>query len=665
MNELLKKKWFVYLAGFAFFFAVIRYWGFYEDAGRYLLQVIHYLHPERFIDDVPFMYGNQDSFTLFSPIISLFYKLFGVNKGAIIATLALQSLWCGAAIWLMASWTKTAQCPKYGLPAFIICVATLMNKMYGSGNYFPILDYILVARFLAFGLSLLGFATFFSKHKWLPLVFFSSGSLIHPLIGGWGIPLWLFSRFPKTRLPILIASILFPLTGFLHIGLLDFYSQDWSNVVKGFTPNNSDLLIFALILLFWILMHKLTRNEQFSKFSLNMFWVCFAGLFFQCAASYSGHMLLFQAQPYRVQLFCFVPMFPIFAILVHEQITSGIRLPTWLKVSDGIIKACFVAALLFLLAEASLGNYIQISLANNPGNARLAYALASLPAQLFVIHKIVLTLLAVLCLIKRRIWFATIFLFSFFNDYATTLPLIGIIIFLAPAMSSQLKNGLITFAGVYTFAELLMSLPNNPIQGSTIAAPILFIALFITIFAACLWKRQKKALVPIIIGLVALFSWDFANWDSRNLSQIESENQMDAFLDKPAFPQIKNRGRMLYVVDGEQPLESRFVFLNGTYADVTINVGEIFYKGQHFESTKRKSALLYGDTTPANLFGFGEGIVDVYNNPDTLTTKVDYLCKVGEISHLVTHYGTMPFIKADSLYLDFKKKFVYLYECNQ
>lgn len=333
MDQVLEKKWFVYCAGFAFFFAVIRYWGFYEDAGRYLLQVINYLHPERFIDDVPFMYGNQDSFTAFSPIISVFYKLFGINNGGIISTLLLQVLWCTAAISMMLSWTRLANCPKYGLPIFVVCIATLLNKMYGSGGYFPILDYILVARFFSFGLALFGFATFFEK-KWISLALFIFASVIHPLIGGWGIPLWMFFNVPKAKLPVLVAAFLFPLTGFLHYGRLDFYSPEWANVVTCFSPNNHDLVIFSLILLFWILMYKLIRNELFSRFSLAMFWVCFVGLFFQCVASRTGHMLLYQVQPYRVQLFSFVPMFPVAAVLIRESRCRELKILSWLNFNE-------------------------------------------------------------------------------------------------------------------------------------------------------------------------------------------------------------------------------------------------------------------------------------------------------------------------------------------
>ena len=88
MRDIIKKNWLLFSVGLVLFFSVIRYYGFYEDAGRYLLQVVNYLHPERFVDDVPFMFGNQDSYTLFSPFMALVFKVFGVNGGAFGAVFA-------------------------------------------------------------------------------------------------------------------------------------------------------------------------------------------------------------------------------------------------------------------------------------------------------------------------------------------------------------------------------------------------------------------------------------------------------------------------------------------------------------------------------------------------------------------------------------------------
>ena len=166
MSSILKNKFFVYLVGLAFFFMAFRYYGYFEDAGRYLLQVVHMLHPGRFADDVPFMFGNQDEFTIFSPLIALFFKALGVNIGGIVALLGIELLWGVAAITLFARWFKFFNRPAWTLPAFFACLVTLTGRMYGSGAYFPIFDHILVARFFAEVFILFGLAFFWARNKY-------------------------------------------------------------------------------------------------------------------------------------------------------------------------------------------------------------------------------------------------------------------------------------------------------------------------------------------------------------------------------------------------------------------------------------------------------------------------------------------------------------------
>lgn len=660
MSNLFERKWLIYLIGVCFFFALVHYLGFYEDAGRYLLQVINFLHPERFTDDVPFMYGNQDSFTIFSPIISIFYKLLGVNKGAILATLTIQLLWCIFAIRLMISWASHANCLKYALPIFIICIATINNRMYGSGNYFPILENILVARFLAITLVLGGFSQFFNKNKFYSLSYFLVAFVIHPLTGGWGLPLWIFFHYPKFKYPILLAAILFPLTAFFHVGLLDFYSADWSYATNCFTPQNKDFVTYALILTFWIFMFKLLEKKSFSNFCLNMFWICLVGFYFQLMGAYTGHMLLYQAQPYRVQLFCAIPMFPIFAIFAHDFFSKSDLFSLIFLSNKRIIKTFLVGSFIILICHTAFTTFSQIYFDSSWGNANTAKTLISVSSKIHFFPQAITFLLTLLFFISKKSHYFFIFLFSFLNPSITILPLVGIFLFLSPSLRENIKNVIIAFTSAYTFFEILTSTASNSVQESTIAFPLLLAVIFITL----LTFLTKKAILPLIFLILAISVWDIYKWDARGKERQEAEAQMDTFFDQPIFPQIQNRGRILFVVDNEAPLESRFVFLSGTYADKTINIGEIFYKGQHFASIRRKGALFARDTNSINSKQILDGMHYVYNDPDTLSTRTTYLCNLNEISHLVTDFNHLALTKEDSIYLEQKKTFVYLYGCN-
>ncbi len=666
MLSLLKNKWFVYIAGLAFFFTLFRYYGYFEDAGRYLLQVVHFLYPERFVDDVPFMYGNQDNFTVFSPLLVVFFKVFGVNYGGIIAVLLLELFWGISAITLFVRWTKQWGQPAWALPAFVACLVVLTNELYGCAAYFPIIDHILVARFAAEGFVILGLAFLWSKNRYVSLVLFLLASALHPLMGGWGIPLWILYHFPKVRWPLTVAVLLFPLSGFLHLGRLDFFSEGWFGPWLPYTPTGEDALVFSGILVFWWLVWKFSKNFEVSRFASVIFWLCLVGIYWQYAGIGLRHQLLVQAQPYRVLWLTFVPMVPVAALCLWDYFRECSALSRWLESHTGWVRTLFVVSLAFLVVSGFLGNMVQLALEQNVGRPDLALYLMDLPARLVPFHKFVLVLLVVVCLAERRFWLAIAFGLSLFNGCLTILPMIAIVFFLIPAITGRLRDLLVAFAVVVSFTEYLSALQSSPLLGSGVQSSAFLAMLFVLVlWIACLCRGSGLGAlwIPFAIMVAVFAVWDVAKWDVRDELRLWDERQMDAFFDKPVFPQVQERGRILFVENGEFPLQSRFKFLTGTYADETINIGEVFYRGHFLDARFRKNALLLGDTVLGVWGDYSKRIADVYANPDTLLSRVRYLCGLGEITHFATDYGNMPLPRQDSVFLDVKQKFVWLYGC--
>lgn len=666
MIDLLKKKWFIYTAGLAFFFILFRYYGYFEDAGRYLLQVVHFLHPERFVNDVPFMFGNQDSFTVFSPLLVVFFKIFGVNHGGMVAVFLLELLWGIASITLFVRWTRLWGLHTWALPSFMACLVVLTNKTYGSGAYFPIIDHILVARFAAEIFILFGLAFLWSKNRFVSLVMFLLAAVLHPLMGGWGIPLWLLYHYPKMRWLIGVAAVIAPLTAFLHVGRFDFYPVDWFGNRLPFTPTGEDALFFAGILVFWWLVWKFSRNLSVSKLASVFFWISLIGIFWQYAGILMRHQLFVQAQPYRVLWLGFVPMLPMGALCIWENRDCLSRLSLRLLSRKSLIRAVFGMSLAYFVVSAFLGNMVQLALEQGFGDMETARSLMDLPTHLLPIHKIVLCVLTVICLVERKYWFAISFGLSLFNGSLTILPMVVIAFYLFPSIEGWLKNVLVTVAIVISFVEYLSGLQASPLLGSGVQSSLFLVILFGLVFCiVCMPKKsnEKKLWLPVLLVIVSFFVWDSAKWDVRSESRALDECQMDAFFDETAFSQIQDRGKILFVENGEFPLQSRFKFLTGTYADETINIGELFYKGQFLEARKRKNVLLLGDTVLGNLGNYSRRIAEVYASPDTLFARVEFLCEIGEITHFVTENTRMSLKRLDSLYLEKKNKYVYLYGC--
>ena len=668
MQCLLHKKRFVLVASIALFFALVRYYGYYEDAGRYLLQVMNFLHPERFVNDVPFMFGNQDQFTVYSPVMALVLKIFGVNAGGVVAVFVFQLLWCGGLVLVVERWCGKFARQAWALPVFAICVSTLTFEMYGCGAYFPVIDCILVARFVAEVFMLFAFAFFFYRNKWISLAFFVVATTVHPLMAGWGLLLWLFYFYPKSRWPILLGVLLFPLTAFLHVGRLDFLPLDWLDRPIFFSPKGMDFVFHMALLAFWFAMGRMVKYFQISRFAKCVFWVCLSGLFLQYVGIFMEHVFLIQAQPYRVQWFCIILSFPVFAVFLHEQLVLP-SLPQALrgiKVSPKIVKATFAVGLLVLSACAFLCNYIQLTLEQGGAGTDFAIALVDLPDRLVVLQQVILAVLLLLSLVERRFVLALVFGYSLLNSFVTLLPILAIVFYLAPNLSERLKALLVAVVTAMTLAEMLCALPISPMQGNA-----LWNAVFLgVVFVSALWFMRvkdgescRKKLSPLALAMIAFAVWDICNWDARSEEMRDDERQMDAFFDAPVFPQVNDRGKMLFVEAGEKPLQSRFKFLTGTYADETINIGEIFFEGQFKEARRRKNALLNGDTVLRNMGDYRKRIQALYRDEGALASRVEYLCQSGEITHFATDYNDMPFDRLDSAHLDVKKKYVYLYGC--
>lgn len=708
MLKIMENKYLMYILGIILFFSLFRYKGYDYDAALYLLQVINYLHPERFVNDVPFMFGNQDSFSIFSPIIAIVFKVLGVNCGGIVVTLFILLALVIAIVTLIRRWLKLFNAEQWQTPVVLAIFIILLGKEYGSGSfYMDLFEPYLVARVFAEVLIVVGLAFFFSKNIYISLITFIFATLMHPLMGGWTLPLWLFFHFPKFRAPILIISLFAPLSGFLHIGRLDFYPDDWKPLY--YSPGWKEFVSYLGLLIFWLTMHKHFKEGLPSKFAISLFYVSLIGFYWQFIGSYTEHLLLYQAQPFRVQWLCTIPTIPFFALYLHNSIKKNQKatIQDYATFSLGLCtiagyqwfvliaitvlvvfntlgkknivampctweKTLFVLSFLFLLTNSALKNFIQLTMEQGLGNMELALAWLNAPPILDSVEHILLMLLVLRCLSKKRYGHTLIFALAFCNTNLRVLPLIGVFLLLFSTLKPASKKLLLSFAISFSFIELLNSTYRigsteiMPLEDAAIPSLILFAILFVFIFKIMQSHNnlsKLKTLIPFFILGLSLSIWDIYRWDSRNESIAVNEKQMDSFFNETIFPQVKDRGKLLFTIDRESPTQSRINFLTGAYADESIYVGEVFYKKQFFESNRRRSVLLRGDDKPADMAYFGHKIWEVYSNPDTLLSRVNYLCQAKEITHFATDYTSMPLPRLDSIFLEKKQKNIILYGC--
>lgn len=705
---LFEKKSILYPIGILFFLTLVRYKGFDSDAALYLLQVVHYLYPERFINDVPFMFGNQDSFSFFSPVIAQIFNVLGVNKGGFLATLLMLVAWSGCAITFLNKWMEKFGLKVWSILLILVFFSLLLNRDYGSGCfYLPVMEPYLVARVLSEVLVLAGLAFIFCKNKYVSLALFVLSSLIHPLMGGWALPLWLFFHYPKTRILVVVFSLVSPVSGFLHLWRFDFYPPDWRPLY--YTPGLEEFVSYSGLVLFWFFMYRKLNKPLLSKFAISLFWVSLIGFSLQFVGCWSAHLLLYQAQPFRVQWLCYLPVIPVFAIylqeILYEQrklsvvdyigmllgvaavanqqwlwfffvVACGVACLLWMVKINGFadswIKVMFVLCFVFMVVNSMTESFVQLALEQNLVDASRAISWIFVPQKLVYVEKILLVVLSFICVRQRSLWFALAFALACCNSELKMVAIVAIVLYLVPDIKTLFRKVLIALASTVSFVGLLCSSDSfNPFQSVVVQRfPVIGIVFLLFVFALCLWMlvlkcsaNANKYLVPLILFMFLLTIWNVCTWDARDEQQIRRERQMDSFFKTPLFPQVADRGKMLFVVEYEAPIQSRINFLTGAYADESIFVGEVLYKGQYVESNRRRSILLRGDSILADMTNFKENIYLIYQNPDTLLARVNYLCHAGEITHFVTDGVNSTLPKLDSAYLDAREIAVYLYGC--
>jgi hypothetical protein len=342
------------------------------------------------------------------------------------------------------------------------------------------------------------------------------------------------------------------------------------------------------------------------------------------------------------------------------------------SIEQSSIDIFFIASLVFLIAGSVLGNFVQLALEQGLGDVSCAVSWISVPEKIAYIEKAMLALLVMVCVGQKRHWVAFALAMSFCNHDLKIAAMVAILFYLMPNISPIFKKILIALTITISFAELLASLDEfNAIQSTPLQGHPLLSATFLSLlFVFLLWILMKKnsangkfIWVPVF-GTILLFCWwNVCEWDARDDSQADCERQMDAFFETPLFQQVADRGKILFAVENEAPMQSRINFLTGAFADASIYVGEVFYYNQYKESNRRRSMLLRGDSVLTDMTNFEEKIYSIYQNPDTLFARVGYLCRAGEITHFVTDklYAALP--KLDSTYLDVRKIAVYLYGC--
>lgn len=647
-----------------FFLGAYHFDGFEQDSILYTLQAINRIFPGRFVDDPAFMFGNQDSFSFFSPLYAVFIKLFPIDIAALLLTLLTH---CGVAFsfaWLAHKWTMRFHRQQLALPITLFFFSVYAYGEFRNDIWDTIknIEAFPVARTLSLCFGFWGLAHLFDKNKWISPAIFLAGSLVHPLTAGWGLPLWLFFHFPKTRLPIVVAAALLPATILIDKVPWAAYPSNWVYIgwdMEGIIPLVQNL---ALNLLFLILASaKFVQNKSLKKLALAGTLVAGIAIYWFVASVFTHHIFLFQVQTFRILWLCQVfAVFIQFFVAMRLYVTK-LRKRETLDIWD---KVFFATSLVYWIDApfAVVGAVL----------AAILLATKNKPLCEKVKVGLVITWIAITAFSAYWIIFLHMQhlpeLYQSYQTFIQELFAATAAVSLAVYLVYPKLRITVIITMLLCAAEILWGNTLFPKQNFSLAF-ILAVATWGSLNISASNKSVFGKAFPCGLIALALATCAFLNYDHRDCGQKEREHAMNQFVKAPPFPNIERRGRVLYSVKDYAGKLPRIHFLSGAYYDEQYEVGSIFYKGHKDESQAREKKVFLGAQASDDEW---KKIVwqlrkhkasEFLFEKDSLVTRTRHLCANGEITHLITDMHDLPFAKDDSLTLWYKGEQIYLHSC--
>ena len=645
-----------------FFLSVNHFDGIAQDAILYTLQAIHYISPERFIGDIAFMYGNQDEFTLFSPLYCIFIKLLPIDNAAFLLGLLIHVFLAFSSALFVWKLTKYLHC--HWLSIIIVLV---FFALYSYGEERNVLTFNLktiepfpVPRTLSAAFGFLGLA--YLKNKWKSIPLFILGTLIHPLTAGWCLPLWACFHFPKTRIPIIVFSALFPLTIFIGKEPWAASPKEWIYIIF---DNEAEEILKNMLLYqaFFTMMAIKIKSPLIIKKMLVSFCIILGiANYWFIIEIFTHHIFLFQVQVFRIQWIC---------QLLAVFISAWQAIWIWIKAIRKNKPLCFFQKI-FIISLIII--WIDSSFVLSLIGLSFLYLWCKKNSMLSIYRGT--TLIISLCSITLLTYWIHCFAPSviplswiYANQLLVMKHLFALVSTTTLTLGLSTRRFVLFVYGILLFSVFLISyawtfLPNENFGIAYILAAFLFLSFYMQ------YKSKLTQISIYAILFVATSCFISLNYDHRPDIQKKREYAMNQFLQEPPFPYIANRGKILYSVFDYAQNIPRLRFLSGGYYDDQIDVGTVFSKQHKFAADFHQLHIVGFNSiqlslwNKMNIYEKSFKINAILSNKDSLQNSVKRLCQANEITHLISDLR-MPFAASDSLTLWYKEKKIWLYPCMQ
>jgi hypothetical protein len=252
--------------------------GIKHDGALYFLQALHILNPNALMNDIFFLNGSQDQYTIFTKVYALILAFSTASFATFLLELVALNLWILAALYLF-----KGSLPL--LPASIVTVLTItLDSYYGSHKVFSYAEPFLTARIYAEFFSLFALGFYIRKRYYTGSLMYAIALLFHPLITlpALFIGLGLILRIKSWLFLAVIGLIFGVILGLLNIhpfdGLVKTMDSEWFNYNQSRSPfvflhtwSWEALSQFLFIGSICFYAFKILKNSQLKKLSLLIF----------------------------------------------------------------------------------------------------------------------------------------------------------------------------------------------------------------------------------------------------------------------------------------------------------------------------------------------------------------------------------------------------------
>ncbi|MBK9445995.1 MAG: hypothetical protein IPO00_07845 [Betaproteobacteria bacterium] len=367
-----RSGFFVFLAGLGFWLLSHPYWGIWHDARVYTLMAVRWIDPAPFLRDPWFMFGSQDSFSLFSPLYGSAIKFFGVNAAA-----KWGSFLAGLSF-VLASWFLSRALPLGRRRDLVFLILVSVQLVYCVNDYglmdaFRVSESFITSRQFAVSLGMLGVAAAMVDRPGFAAFWLTLSLALHPLMGLWAVVSTVFvvaRIYFRTAVALVVLGSAVVLGLSIHgAGIFQPVDGEWGELVREtsrivFVATDSQHRIdFALICYSVLLLgacwgqeylrrwYKIVLLVSVAAYAVN--WFC---------SSFFPAAIVMQAQLWRANWFALV-LAVVAAADLSMRVMSANSLFRYLAMAAGSILVLFPmgGALLAFLA-ACCPNKILVSL---------------------------------------------------------------------------------------------------------------------------------------------------------------------------------------------------------------------------------------------------------------------------------------------------------------